>query len=259
MEMEGYLRGDYIRNIVKEGKRLDNRKFDEYRNIEIEKGYVGEKACGSAFVKLGDTQVLAGISIGAGEPYPDSPGQGVMTTSTELRPIASPYFESGPPRQNSIELARVIDRGIRESGSIPTDKLAINDEKVWVVYIDIHILDNGGNLIDAGGIAAISALLDARMPKFEDDMIVRGEWDGKLPIECTPIPCTVAKIADQLLLDPTQDEEYAMDTRFTISTTDTINAMQKGGGFGTLTDKEVDDAVELAFSKGNEIRKLVEE
>ncbi|MBU4201606.1 MAG: hypothetical protein KKB85_00450 [Candidatus Altiarchaeota archaeon] len=137
MELEGYLRGDYIRNLIKEGKRLDNRKFDEYRNLEIEKGYVGEKACGSAFVKLGDTKVLVGISMDAGEPYPDSPGQGVMTTSTELRPIASPYFESGPPRQNSIELARVIDRGIRESGAIPTDKLAINDPK-WKDSISLY-------------------------------------------------------------------------------------------------------------------------
>lgn len=257
MEIEAYLRGDYIRNLIKEGKRLDNRKFDEYRGLDIERGYVGEKACGSAFVKLGDTKVLAGISMNVGEPYSDSPGQGVMTTSTELRPIASPYFESGPPRQNSIELARVVDRGIRESGAIPTEKLAIDDENVWVIFIDIHVLDNCGNLIDASGIASIAALLDAKMPKFEDGMVVRGEWDGKLPIECTPIPCTVAKISDQLLLDPTQDEEYAMDARLTIATTDTINAMQKGG-VGTLTDNEVDEAVELAFSKGNEIRKIVE-
>jgi len=258
MEIEGYLRRDYIKNLVKEGKRLDNRRFDEYRNLEIEKGYVGEKACGSAFVKLGNTKVLVGISMGVGEPYPDSPGEGVMTTSTELRPIASPYFESGPPREESIELARVVDRGIRESGAIPTEKLAIDDEKVWIVFIDIHVLDHGGNLIDASGIASIAALLDARMPKFEDDKVIRGEWDGKLPIECTPIPCTLAKISDQLLVDPTQDEEYAMDARLTIATTDTINAMQKGGGFGTLTDKDVDDAVELAFRNGEEIRKVVE-
>ncbi len=257
MKLEEHLRGDYIRNLVKEGKRLDNRGFDEYRELEIEPGYVGEKACGSAFVKLGDTKVLAGISMDVGEPYADSPGEGVLTTSTELRPIASPYFESGPPRQESIELARIVDRGIRESGAIPTEKLAIDDEKVWVVFIDIHVLDNCGNLIDASGIASIAALLDAKMPRFEDDAIIRGEWDGKLPIESTPIPCTVAKISDQLLLDPTQDEEYAMGARLTVATTDTINAMQKGG-VGTLTEKDIDDAIELAFSRGSDIRKIVE-
>jgi exosome complex component RRP42 len=257
MEIEAYLRKDYITNLVKGGKRLDNRAFDEYREIKVEKGYAKDKACGSAMVNVGDTKVLAGISVDVGEPYPDSPTSGVMTVSAELRPMASPAFETGPPGEDAIELARVVDRGIRESGCIDTQKLLIEEGKVWVVFVDIHIIDHLGNLIDAAGLAAISALLDARMPKYEDGKIIRGEFKGKLPLTCTPIPCTSAKIADSILLDPALDEEYAMTSRLTVTTTDTLNAMQKGGQ-GAMTEEDVMNAVDLAFKNGKDIRKKVE-
>jgi exosome complex component RRP42 len=257
MDIETCLRKDYIANLVKEGKRLDGRKFDDYRNVGIEKDYVGEKACGSALVRLGDTKVLVGVSLDAGEPYPDAPEEGVMTISTELRPIASPNFEAGPPGGEAIEVARVVDRGIRESKAIETKKLFIGEDRVWVAFIDIHVLDQGGNMIDASGIAAIAALLNTRMPKYEDDKIIRGEWKGKLPVRCTPIPCTCVKIGNSMLIDPALDEEYAMDARLTVTTTDTINAMQKGGK-GTLKGDEILSAIDLSFKKGNEIRKIVE-
>ncbi|ODS42465.1 MAG: hypothetical protein MSIBF_03850 [Candidatus Altiarchaeales archaeon IMC4] len=260
MEIEAYLRGDYTRGIVAQGKRADGRKFDEFRKIEIETGYVGSKAEGSAFVNLGGTKVLAGVKMDIGTPFPDRPDEGVMTVNSELRPMASPNFELGPPNEDSVELARVVDRGIRESGTIDTKKLSIQTDdgasKVWVVFVDMHVIDNCGNLIDAAGIAALSSLLDARMPRFEGGAIVRGEWEGKLPVTCAPVPCTFAKIGSQLVLDPTIDEEYAMNARLTVTTTDTINAMQKGGS-GTLTEDDIKTAVDMAFKKSEDIRRLI--
>ncbi|MFH1788063.1 MAG: exosome complex protein Rrp42 [Candidatus Altiarchaeota archaeon] len=257
MDLEALLKKDYVQGIVAEGKRIDGRGFDERRPITVTKGFAAEKAPGSARINLGGTDIIVGISMGLGEPYSDSPEDGVMTTSTEFRPIADPNFELGPPREDSIEVARVIDRGIRESGAIDTGKLLIEEGKIWMVFIDIHILNNAGNLFDAGGIAAIAALLDARMPKYEDGNVIRGEWDGKLPITCTPIPLTIAKIAGNLVADPCLDEEYGLDARLTVTTTDTVNAMQKGGT-GSLTIEEVEAAVDMAFAKSEEVRKLVE-
>jgi len=100
-----------------------------------------------------------------GEPYPDTPEQGAMSTAVELIPLASPDFESGPPRANAIELSRVVDRGIRESKFIDLEKLCIESgEKVWIVFIDIHVLDYDGNLFDACSLAASAALLSAKVP-----------------------------------------------------------------------------------------------
>ncbi|MCX6695857.1 MAG: exosome complex protein Rrp42 [Candidatus Altiarchaeota archaeon] len=258
MDIEAYLKKDYIIKLIETGAREDGRGFEDTRPLEITKGYAKDKAPGSAMVKLGDTTVIVGVSMDVGEPYSDAPKSGIMSVTAEFRPMASPTFESGPPREDAIELSRVVDRGIRESGAIDVEKLFIEEEKVWAVFIDIHIIDYSGNLIDAAGLAAISALLDARMPKYEDDKVVRGEWSGKLPITCTPIPITFAKIRDKILIDPTLDEEYAMDARLTIGTTDTVNAMQKGG-HGKLTQEEVERMVDLAFEKAPALRKKVEE
>ena len=152
MTITAEIKKDYIIKLAKSGKRADDRKFDEFRKIEIETDII-KKAEGSAKVRIGNTQVIAGIKMDVGEPYPDTPDSGVMTTAAELIPMASPDFESGPPDEESIELARVVDRGIRESEVIDVDKLCIvPGEKVWMVFIDIHILDYDGNLFDAAAL-----------------------------------------------------------------------------------------------------------
>lgn len=257
-EIETYLKKDYLENLITEGKRLDKRKFDESRKIEIKKGYVSEKCTGSALAKLGDTKVLVGISMSVGTPYSDAPEKGVMRVGVEFRPIASPNFELGPPREEAVEVARVVDRGIRESECIELEKLFIEEDKVWMVFIDLHVLDHCGNLIDTSGLAAISALLDAKIPKYEEGEIIPGEFQGSLPIRDIPIPCTWAKIKDTMVLDPILDEEYAMNARLTVSTTNNINAMQKGGN-GKLTPEEISQCVDKSFEKGNETRKLIKE
>ena len=132
MTITAEIKKDYIIKLAKTNIRVDNRKFDEFRKIKIETGII-KKAEGSAKVTIGNTQVIAGIKMDIGEPYPDTPDSGVMTTAAELIPMASPDFESGPPDQESIELARVVDRGIRESKIIDVDKLCIvPNEKVWM-------------------------------------------------------------------------------------------------------------------------------
>jgi exosome complex component RRP42 len=155
---------EYLIKLAKEVKRADGRAFDEYRNIEIEPGIIS-KAEGSAKVKIGKTQVLVGVKMDVGDPYPDIPEEGVMTTAAELIPLASPDFESGPPKEDAVELARVVDRGIRESEIIKVEKLCIiPGKKIWMIFIDIHILDFDGNLFDAASLASLAALMTAKVP-----------------------------------------------------------------------------------------------
>jgi len=268
MDVEAQLKRDYVLNVIKKNKRIDERKFDEYRKISIKKGFVEGKAEGSAYVKIGDTEVLVGVKIDVGTPFPDTPDEGVITIGAEFRPIASPSFGSGPPTPAAIELARVVDRGIRESKTITATQMTVpNSEstdsdgnvtkKVWIVLIDIHIINDDGNLIDASGIAAMAALLDTKLPKYENGKIIRNEFVGGLPIVKTAIPITFTKVDNKILLDLNSDEETAMDARLTVTTTDTINAMQKGGK-GKWTIKEINQCVDIAFIKAEEIRKIVE-
>jgi len=36
---------------------------------------------------------------------------------------------------------------------------------VWTTWIDIYVLNHGGNLVDASMLAALAALKDTRVPK----------------------------------------------------------------------------------------------
>ena len=82
------------------------------------------------------------------EPYPDSQDKGNLMVTAEFLPLSSPRIELGPPQFDSIELARVIDRGIRESKFIELEKLCIKEgEKVWTVFIDIYSINDDGNLL----------------------------------------------------------------------------------------------------------------
>jgi len=246
------IKRDYIYKLAEQGKRVDGRNFDEYRKIEIETGVVS-KAEGSARVKIGNTQVMAGIKMDVGEPYSDSPDSGVMTTAAELIPLASPDFEAGPPREDAIELARVVDRGVRESEVIELDKLCIEPgEKVWIVFIDLHILDYDGNLFDAASLACLAALSTAKVPAERFEL---GE-DYPLPLKEPPISCTSVKFNNVVVVDPVLDEEEIADARLTVAT-DTngdLRAMQKGLN-GSFTREEIQKIIKASIDNGREIRK----
>jgi len=247
----------YIKKLIEEGLRIDARTFDQFRNIDIQAGVI-KPAEGSARVMLGNTHVLAGVKLSVGEPYPDSPDEGVLVVNAELVPVASPTFEPGPPNEDAIELARVVDRGIRESHTIDLEKLAINEKKVWIVNIDVHVLDHDGNLIDASALAAIAALLDTKIPKYENEKIIYEEKIEKLPISQKPIAITIGKIAGKLLIDMNLEEEEALDARVTITTMEDTNicSIQKGGK-GYFTIKELEEAADLSIRIGKELRKLL--
>jgi exosome complex component RRP42 len=248
------IKRDYLAKLAEQGKRVDGRKFDEYRKIEIEPGIVS-KAEGSARVKIGNTQVMVGVKMDVVEPYSDSPDSGVLTTAAELIPLASPDFEAGPPRADAIELARVVDRGIRESEVIEVDKLCIEpEEKVWIVFIDIHILDYDGNLFDAASLAALAALLTAKVPAERFEL---GE-DYPLPLKDPPVSCTSVKYNGVVVLDPSLDEEEIAETRLTVATDKNgdIRAMQKGLN-GSFTREEIKKVIKASIDNGREIREIL--
>jgi len=252
------MRASYILKLIEKNERIDGRKLDEFRPISIEKDII-EKAEGSARVRLGKTDVIAGIKMEIEAPFPDTPNEGVLKTNAEFAPIAHPDFIPGPPSEDATELARVVDRGIRESNSIDLEKLClVEGEKVWGVFIDIHIINHDGNLIDASALASLAALTTAKVPKYEDGKIVRGEYVGKLPLLHTPINITVSRILDKYVVDLNREEEDIADAWLSIAVREDgyICSMQKGGNKG-LSVKNVDEMIELAVKKSKELRKLL--
>jgi len=250
-----------IVQLIAKGKRLDGRGLMDYREIKVEQGII-ERAEGSARVLLGRTEVLVGIKIEIGQPFSDTPNEGVLTVNTELVPLASSTFEPGPPDENSIEIARVVDRGIRESKAIDLEKLCIEPgKKVFIVFVDVYVLNHDGNLIDASALAALAALLNTKMSNYE---IKEGEVKIKpghtpLPIRRHPITVTFAKINDKLVVDPWLEEEQIMDARLSMAIDDDGNicAIQKGGS-GYFAPEQVLEVAKIAREKAEEMHKKLE-
>ncbi len=251
-EIISTVKRNYIVDLAQQGKRVDARALDQYREVSVETQWA-KTAEGSALVKIGDCQVLAGVKVQKGTPYPDKPDSGVLMVNAELAPMASPTFETGPPRENAIELARVVDRGIRESNAIDVDKLCITpNEEVWMVFVDLHVLDYDGNLIDTSALAAVAALWSVKPPEDE-------AWKLKeFPISKKPITVTIAKIGGNLMVDPNLDEERVLDARLSMGTTEDGNlcAIQKGG-VEPMTLEEIEAAYEFARAKAKELRKHI--
>jgi exosome complex component RRP42 len=142
------------------------------------------------------------------------------------------------------------------------EKLCIEPgKKVFVVFVDVYVLNHDGNLIDASALAAMAALLNTKMSNYE---VEKGEVKIKqghteLPIRKHPITVTFAKINDKLVVDPWSEEEQVMDARISMAIDDDGNicAIQKGGS-GYFTPEEVLEAARMAGEKAVEIRKKLE-
>jgi exosome complex component RRP42 len=250
-----------IAELLEKGKRLDDRGLLDYRPIKIEQGLI-ERAEGSARCYLGKSEVLAGVKVETGEPFPDTPNDGVMTVNAELVPLASPNFEPGPPNEESVELARVVDRGIRESHAIDTEKLCIEPgKKVFVVFVDVYVLNHDGNLIDCAALAAMAALLNTKMPNYEikDGELKMKQGYTQLPLRSHPITVTIGKINNHLIIDPWIEEEQVMDARITMAINDEGNicAVQKGLS-GYFTPQQILEASKIAQEKSAELRKKLD-
>ncbi|MBT3298137.1 exosome complex protein Rrp42 [archaeon] len=253
-----------IIQLASEGKRLDNRGLLDYRQpIKIETS-ISKSAEGSAKVTIGDTVVLAGVKMSLEKPYSDSPNEGGIMVNAELIPLSSSEYEPGPPGIKAVELARVTDRGIRESHAIDFKKLCIEKgEKAWFVIIDIVPLNDAGNLFDAAGLAALAALKETRLRPIDEKtgaVDYKGTTDTPLPLLKETLSVTVGKVGNHLMVDPTVEEESSFSARLTVATdkTGTISALQKGGD-EPMTIEEVGQIVDIALDKAKFLRSIMDE
>jgi exosome complex component RRP42 len=211
---------------------------------------------GSALAKIGKTQVLVATKFDVVTPFPDRLKEGALITNSELLPMASPNFESGPPDENSIEMARTVDRAVRSSEAVDLNSFFIEDGKVLGLFLDIYVINHAGNFTDTAMLAAAGALTCTKMPKVENGKIIRGEYTGLLPLRAIPVATTFAKIGKHWIIDPVIDEERVIDTRITIATTEKhVCAMQKGKGL--LSKDELFANIDTAFKKGSDLRKVL--
>jgi len=226
---------NYIKNNLKKEERVDGRGLWDYRKFKVFPDIISS-AEGSADVSLGETRIITGLKYEIGEPFPDNPNEGVCTVMAELLPLASPLFERGPPDEQSIELARVVDRGIRHADCVQTKKLCIRENKLaYILFVDMYVINYGGNMIDCGTVSVLTTLISSHIPEGKWSEGNGLEWTGKYLtgqniVNELPLVTTYAKIDNVIFLDPNLVEELVSDGRMSIScTSDKITSIQKSG------------------------------
>jgi len=244
----------HLTELAENNRRLDERGQWDSRNLEIEHSVL-PRAEGSAKVRIGDTIVYAGVKFQIMTPYEDRPNQGGLMCSAEVRPLAGRKYEPGPPSAESIELGRVVDRGIRESGCIDVDSLCIiPGEKAWQVILDLFAISDDGNLFDAFAIAGIVALKEATIPaeRFEVGK------DSKLEVTGTPIMCSYHKVGGRFVYDASFREELGGDERIHITLGDNgnVHSLQKGLK-GIFTADEFEEIMGHALERTKQISKII--
>ena len=246
----------HLSDLAERDARIDGRGRWEGRTLEVQHSIL-PRAEGSARVRMGDTIVLAGVKFQIMTPYPDRPNQGGLMCSAEVRPVAGRNWESGPPSPESIELGRVVDRGIRESGCIDVDSLCIiPGEKAWQVILDLFAISDDGNLFDAFALAGIVALRNATVPAERFEV---GE-DYQLSVSKTPIMCSYHRVGGRFVFDATAREELGGDERIHITLGDdnNVHSLQKGLK-GIFSADEFTEIMDNAIERTEKLRKIVDE
>ena len=250
-----------LKKMFEAGKRFDGRGLLDFRDMKVELD-ISNKAEGSARVKLGKTEVIVGVKLQTGEPYPDSLDKGNLMVSGDMLPMASPRFQAGPPDFFTAEPARLVDRAIRESKVIDLKQLVIKaGEKVWTVIIDVYPINDDGNFIDAATLGAIVALKNTLLPGIDKDGKIDYDKKTKDPLplikDVTPLSFTFYKLGNAILLDPTREEAETCEVRITFGISKVgkqyfINSCQKSGT-KTFTQEEMEKMMKILPEKFDEV------
>ena len=142
--------------LLKDGKRLDGRAFNELRPIKIEAGIL-KNADGSAYLEWGNNKVLAAI-YGPKEAVPKhfaDPAKAIIKCRYSMAPFSglSDHGRSGPNRR-ATEISKVTKE-------VFENVVLLNEFPGGEIDIFIEILQSDGGTRAAGITAASVALANA--------------------------------------------------------------------------------------------------
>ncbi|XP_039192048.1 exosome complex component RRP42 isoform X1 [Crotalus tigris] len=250
----------YIMHGVQEDLRVDGRGCEDYRCTEVETDVISNTS-GSARVKLGHTDILVGVKAEMGTPKLEKPNEGSLEFFVDCSANATPEFEGRGGEELGTEIANTLYRIFNNESSIDLKTLCINPRQhCWILYVDVLLLECGGNLFDAISIAVKAALFNTRIPKvrvLEDE----GGHEFELsddPFDCIRlnvdnIPCivTLSKIGYRHVIDATLQEEACSLASLLISVTSqgVITCMKKVGR-GSLDPESIFEMMETGKRVG---------
>lgn len=210
--------------LIKNGKRLDNRKNDELRPIKIEAGVL-HRAEGSCYLEWGGNKVLAAV-YGPREAVPrhtQNPLRAIVNARYNMAAFSVDDRKRPGPDRRSREISKVISEALENIILLEKFPRAAID-------VNIEILDAEAGTRCAGLTAAAVALVDAG-----------------IPMKDIPVACAAGKIDGEVVLDLGKEEDNFGNADLPIAIAPRTGEILLLQMDGHLTQKEFDKALDLAI------------
>ena len=222
--------------IDKKGLRLDGRKPDELRPIEIEVGIV-PNADGSAYIQQGKNKILAGV-YGPRELHPKHlalPDRTVLRCRYHMAPFSVQERKSPAPSRREIEISKVIRQALETS--------------VFVEYYPRTSIDIFIEVLQADGGTRCASITVASVALA----------DAGIPMRDLVASCAAGKADGTLILDLMDIEDKKGEADVPIAfmpNFDSVSLLQMDG---ILSFKEFEKAIDMAIKGCKEIYTLQKE
>jgi len=219
--------------LIKNGKRLDNRRNDELRPIKIEAGVL-HRAEGSCYLEWGGNKVLAAV-YGPREAVPrhtQNPLRAIVNARYNMAAFSVDDRKRPGPDRRSREISKVISEALENIIILEKFPRASID-------VSIEILDAEAGTRCAGLTAAGVALVDAG-----------------IPLRDIPVACAAGKVDGEVVLDLGKEEDNFGDADLPIAIAPRTGEILLLQMDGHLTQKEFDTALDLAIKGCKTISEL---
>lgn len=219
--------------LIKDGKRLDGRGFEELRPIKIEVGVL-KRADGSCYCEIGNNKALAAV-YGPREMHPrhlQNAKTAVVTYRYNMAPFSVDDRKRPGPDRRSVEISKVSREAID-----PVILKEYYPKTAIDVYVELLQSDAGTR---TAGINAASVALAAAGIPMRDlvSSVAVGKIDGEVVLDLNAVEDNRGEA----------DMPVAMVAR-----TDTITMLQMDGRF---TKDEFERGLKLATTACHEIYEL---
>ncbi|KAJ8670117.1 hypothetical protein QAD02_001376 [Eretmocerus hayati] len=244
--------------------RNDGRSRTNYRDFELETKLM-DQVHGSARIRIGNTDVLVGVKVEIDSPYPDNPFAGKLEFFVDCSANATPSFEGRGGEDLANELSNALAFAYQSPDAMDLSQLSIlPHKKCWKLFVDILILECGGNLFDAVAAAVKAALYSTEIPKVKGAMLDGGEADvilsddiyesERLNATNFPIFVTLCKIGDNCVVDPSSEEEMCSSASIVLSVmpNERVSSIFKSG-YGSLQPTTLCKILESGAKIGAEL------
>lgn len=260
----------FILHGVEDNLRSDGRARGDLRPLVLETGVVSH-ASGSCHLRLANTDILVGVKTELESPLPGQPNQGRLEFFVDCSANATPSFEGRGGESLATSISGVLSRAYNSQQVLDLSQLVVvPGHTCWILYVDILVLELGGNIYDAVSIAVKAALATTRIPRLSVTSVEGGEPEIEITdsvgtdsyhsvdVSSCPVLVTMARIGNHCIVDPSPEEEECSSATLLLAVTPggKLSTVRKLGE-GSFHPSTIMTAVKTAVEVGLEVNTVL--